>query len=46
MNTNMGSESIFLACQNRAAADEFTTLLEGVYEHSPWIADRAAAARP
>ena len=30
------------------AADEagFVALLDGVYEHSPWIAQRAAAARP
>ena len=30
------------------AADEagFVALLDGVYEHSPWIARRAAAARP
>ncbi len=31
---------------NAASAAEFTTLLDGTYEHSPWIAERAAAARP
>ena len=31
---------------NVASAGEFVALLDGVYEHSPWIAERAAAARP
>ena len=31
---------------NAAAPDEFVRLLDGTYEHSPWIAERAAAARP
>jgi beta-ureidopropionase / N-carbamoyl-L-amino-acid hydrolase len=31
---------------NAASAAEFTALLEGIYEHSPWIAERAASARP
>jgi len=31
---------------NAASAAEFTALLDGTYEHSPWIAERAAAARP
>lgn len=31
---------------NAASAAEFTALLDGVYEHSPWIAERAAAKRP
>lgn len=31
---------------NAAAPDEAAALLEGVYEHSPWIAARAMAARP
>ena len=31
---------------NAAAPAEFAALLEGVYEHSPWIAERAAGARP
>lgn len=31
---------------NAAPADEFVALLDGTYEHSPWIAQRAALARP
>lgn len=31
---------------NAAAADEAVALLDGTYEHSPWIARRALAARP
>jgi N-carbamoyl-L-amino-acid hydrolase len=31
---------------NAAAADDFVALLAGTYEHSPWIAQRAAADRP
>jgi N-carbamoyl-L-amino-acid hydrolase len=31
---------------NRASRDEFTALLDGTYEHSPWIAARAWDARP
>jgi N-carbamoyl-L-amino-acid hydrolase len=31
---------------NAASPAEFTALLDGTYEHSPWIAERAAALRP
>ncbi len=31
---------------NAAPADAFVALLDGTYEHSPWIAERAAALRP
>ncbi len=31
---------------NAASADDFVALLDGTYEHSPWIAQAAAAARP
>ncbi len=31
---------------NRVAPAEFTALLDGTYEHSPWVAERAAAKRP
>ncbi|UUX95564.1 2-oxo-4-hydroxy-4-carboxy-5-ureidoimidazoline decarboxylase [Aquabacterium sp. J223] len=31
---------------NAASRDEVVALLDGTYEHSPWIAERAAAARP
>jgi len=31
---------------NAASAQQFVALLEGIFEHSPWVARRAAAARP
>jgi N-carbamoyl-L-amino-acid hydrolase len=31
---------------NAASASEFVRLLDGTYEHSPWVAERAAAQRP
>jgi beta-ureidopropionase / N-carbamoyl-L-amino-acid hydrolase len=31
---------------NSASAAEFAHALHGVYEHSPWVADRVAALRP
>ncbi len=31
---------------NAAAPDEFAALLDGTYEHSPWIAGKAAGRRP
>ena len=31
---------------NAAAEDEFVRMLGGIYEHSPWIAQRAWLARP
>jgi N-carbamoyl-L-amino-acid hydrolase len=31
---------------NAASAGDFVALLDGIYEHSPWIAERAAARRP
>jgi beta-ureidopropionase / N-carbamoyl-L-amino-acid hydrolase len=31
---------------NSATASEFVALLEGTYERSPWVAERAAARRP
>ncbi len=31
---------------NAAGAADFVALLDGTYEHSPWIAERAAAFRP
>jgi N-carbamoyl-L-amino-acid hydrolase len=31
---------------NAATQAEFTALLEGTYEHSPWVAESAFAARP
>ena len=31
---------------NAASPDEAAALLDGLYEHSPWIAERALAKRP
>ena len=31
---------------NAAPPAEFVALLDGTYEHSPWIAERAAPGRP
>ena len=31
---------------NAASAAEFGALLDGIYEHSPWLAERAAPRRP
>ncbi|HET8875834.1 MAG TPA: 2-oxo-4-hydroxy-4-carboxy-5-ureidoimidazoline decarboxylase [Casimicrobiaceae bacterium] len=31
---------------NHASAAQFAMLLDGIYEHSPWIVERACAARP
>ena len=31
---------------NNATQAEFTALLDGVYEHSPWIAEQTWHARP
>jgi N-carbamoyl-L-amino-acid hydrolase len=36
----------FLDQLNAAPVADFVALLDGTYEHSPWIAERAAAARP
>ncbi len=41
----MGSKLTF-AQLNAATPAEFAAALEGVYEHSPWIAEKAAAMRP
>jgi beta-ureidopropionase / N-carbamoyl-L-amino-acid hydrolase len=40
------SPALSLAALNAAVGDAFVALLDGVYEHSPWIARRALAARP
>lgn len=31
---------------NRISSSAFTTALGGIFEHSPWVAERASAARP
>jgi N-carbamoyl-L-amino-acid hydrolase len=38
--------SISLQQLNEASVEGFVALLDGVYEHSPWIAERAFAAAP
>jgi N-carbamoyl-L-amino-acid hydrolase len=38
--------TITLDYLNHASADEFVALLSGIYEHSPWIPQSAAALRP
>ena len=38
--------SLTLDRLNAASSEGFVALLDGVYEHSPWIAEAAAAARP
>jgi beta-ureidopropionase / N-carbamoyl-L-amino-acid hydrolase len=40
------SKSLSLEQLSSASQEEFTTLLDGTYEHSPWIASRAWAHRP
>jgi 2-oxo-4-hydroxy-4-carboxy-5-ureidoimidazoline decarboxylase len=37
---------VTLETLNRAAEADFVAALGGVFEHSPWVADRAAAKRP
>jgi len=39
-------EALTLDRINAASRDEFAALLDGTYEHSPWIAARAVEARP
>ena len=31
---------------NAASPEEALAMLDGIYEHSPWVAERALAARP
>ncbi len=38
--------TLTLQSLNAAAVTEFSECLRGVYEHSPWVAERAAARRP
>ncbi len=38
--------SLTLDALNAASPDEFATLLAGIYEHSPWVVQRAASRRP
>ncbi len=38
--------TITLEQVNQASAEEALVLLDGLYEHSPWVAERALSARP
>ncbi len=38
--------TLTLDALNAATAQNFVALLDGTYEHSPWIAERAASQRP
>jgi beta-ureidopropionase / N-carbamoyl-L-amino-acid hydrolase len=40
------SSLLSLAQINAASVEQFVALLEGIYEHSPWVAQGAAAQRP
>ncbi len=40
------ASKLTLAQLNAATATAFAAALDGVYEHSPWIAEKAAAKRP
>ena len=40
------SAAITLAELNTMPADDFTARLGAIFEHSPWVAERAAARRP
>ncbi len=42
----MSARPLSLDVLNRASVGEFTQSLAGIYEHSPWIAEGAAAKRP
>ena len=42
----MSAPTLSLAALNAADQRGFTTLLDGIYEHSPWIAEQAWAQRP
>jgi N-carbamoyl-L-amino-acid hydrolase len=40
------SDALTLDRLNHASTADFAAMLDGVYEHSPWIAETAAAKRP
>ena len=42
----MSTPALTLDLLNAAGQERFVALLDGIYEHSPWIAQRAFAARP
>ena len=42
----MTTATLTLDALNQAPPQAFVEMLQGIYEHSPWIAQRAATARP
>ena len=46
MGLSMGMNTITLEQINAASPTDFASLLDGTYEHSPWIAELAAPQRP
>ena len=42
----MSDPSVLINKLNASDAAQFCALLQGIYEHSPWIAERAATLRP
>lgn len=44
--TNLAAPALKLASLNHSSQAEFTQALGAIFEHSPWIASRAWAARP
>lgn len=46
MTVDTENPVIDLAALNAASLPEALCMLDGIYEHSPWIAERALAARP
>ncbi|MEK0416390.1 MAG: hypothetical protein RI949_396 [Pseudomonadota bacterium] len=42
----MATAILTLNALNEATSPSFVEMLQGIYEHSPWIAQRAAAMRP
>lgn len=42
----MSAERMSLATVNALGADEFVARFGGVFEHSPWVAERAGGSRP
>ena len=42
----MSDPSVLIKQLNAGDAAQFSALLQGIYEHSPWIAERAATLRP
>jgi beta-ureidopropionase / N-carbamoyl-L-amino-acid hydrolase len=46
MNTYTHTHHLDLNQLNQASLAQWLSALDGVYEHSPWIAERAAAHRP